>query len=208
MKILLIILLSSGLLFSKAEVKKEEIGIQVTDFKYVKRRTAWMYNLEVFNPDKHMLTANIYAKDKNNKEIKIATNKFDKIGISKKFENKNYRSLRAEIFDKEKKLSEKSLVLPEIKAQVVSFSLRDNRWFLKVRNKTVESMEFKISLVEENTTGIKSTILAYETQNLDSEITHNRTGLLDNLVINNRLTLLVRDIVTNKVLAAKTITLK
>lgn len=207
--IFLLSLFLPNILLAKAEEKKEkEVGIHITSFEYVKRRTAWMYNLEVFNPDKNMISAKIYAKNENNEEVEIALNKFNKRGISKKFDNKNYTSLRAEIFDTGKKLVDKTLSLPEVKAEIVSFSIRNDRWFLKVRNKTVESMEFKVIIQEENTTGLKSTVLEYETQNLDPEITHNRTSTLDNLTINNRLTLIVKDIVSNKTLAAKTIKLK
>lgn len=209
LSILFLVFLLPSFLLGKTHIKeKNEVGIHVVAFEYVKRRTAWMYNIEVFNPDKNMLTTKIYAKDETGKENKIAVEKFDKRGISKKFDNNNYISLRAELFQANKKIDEKSLTLPKVKAKIVNFSLKNDRWFLKVRNEAVESMEFKIILQEENSVGVKSILLEYETQNLDSQASHNRTSILKKLTINNRLTLIVKDIVSNKILDAKTITLE
>ena len=205
----LVLMVSTTSLFAKAEIKEDKkIQEEISKFEFVKRRTAWMYNLEVFNPDKNMLTAKIFAIDESNKELEIKVNKFDKIGISKKFENKNYKSLKAKLFKNSNKIDEKSIDLPKVMAEIVSFSVKSDRWFLKVRNKTFVSMEFKIVIAEEEPNGIKTTLLEYETQNLDSEITHSRTAVLQNTTVNNRLTLIVKDTVTDKILAAKTVTLK
>lgn len=211
--VLLLTLVFPLFLNAKVEIErktneKELVSEHIMNFKLVKRRSSWMYDLEIFNPDKNMITAKIYAKTADGKEIELAVKKFEKRGISKVFENKDYRALRAEIFLAGKKMDEKSFEIPEVKAEIVSFSVRGDRWFLKVRNKTPEAMEFDISIIEENTAGVKADVLSYETQNLDPEITHSRTASLGKLTIGNRLTLIVKDKVTKRTLAAKTITLK
>lgn len=205
------LLLPTVTLSKTEEVKKEtkkEVKIQIGIFKIVKRGTSWMYNLEVINPKKYTLTAKVFAKDSNGNEKEIEKTDFSKYGISKKFENNDYKSLRVELSKGKEKLDEKSVDLAQVKAEIINFSLKGERWFLKVRNKTTESMRFNIAIVEESTTGMKSTILEYKTQNLDPEITHSRTAALDKLNINDRLSLIVTDLVSKKVLAAKTITIK